>query len=211
MPKGAVFSFLFLYSGLVHPNARAAWYYTGVPNNSTQKACWLELHQYAGQQRPPEDDGLVLVLELPHRLAFLRCPIQQLLQLWMELLEALVLLGEGEVHISIRPRGHDVELGVKHIDALRHSSSSTRCHSHMCQHLTCHHRTELLVSTCPRVKEKGNEEKQEAEANAEAEEGCDEVEQRRPCCAKVECLAHRPIKLMHDMSCATRLVVRQKT
>ncbi len=66
----------------------------------------------------PEDDGLVLGLELADRFALLRRAVQELLEFWVKFLEALVLLSIGEVHLSVCSRGDNVEFGVEDIDAL---------------------------------------------------------------------------------------------
>ncbi len=81
---------------------------------------------HVGSTGSPEDDRLVSVLDLPNRFAFLWGSIQELFQFRMELLEAPICLRVREVNISIRTRRHDVELGIKDINALRTTASNFR-------------------------------------------------------------------------------------
>lgn len=60
----------------------------------------------------------MLGFELADRFALLGFAVQQLLELRVEFLEALVLLSVGEVHLSVCPRRDDVEFGVKDINPL---------------------------------------------------------------------------------------------
>ena len=68
----------------------------------------------------PENDGLVFVLQLPHIFPLLRGTIQKLLDLVMEFGQPPLVLGVGEVDVGVRTGRDNIELWVKHINALDH-------------------------------------------------------------------------------------------
>ena len=67
----------------------------------------------------PENDWLVFVLELADRFAFLGTAKKQFLQVRVKVCQPSVLLGVREIDIRVSTGGHNVELGVKHINALQ--------------------------------------------------------------------------------------------